>query len=253
MTAPSLVLIHGFLGEATDWDDVIGHRPGRGAIHALDLPGHGARAGVPPPRCLDDLAAETWRELPAPGPVDLCGYSLGGRLALAMALCAPDRVASLVLISTSFGLPNDEERRCRAESDDQRAERLFSTPRAAWLEDWYAQPVFASLRNKPELLARLIARRLRGEPAGLAAALRNFSPGREPSRWHCLESLRMPVLLVAGMDDEAYVRTAERGAELIHGSRLEVIRGAGHAVHLEQPGALAKCMKTFLTEAGAHR
>jgi 2-succinyl-6-hydroxy-2,4-cyclohexadiene-1-carboxylate synthase len=55
----------------------------------------------------------------------------------------------------------------------------------------------------------------------------------------------MPVLLIVGGLDTKYVDIAHRMAESIPDARVEVIDGAGHACHLEQPERVAHLLGTF--------
>ena len=52
----------------------------------------------------------------------------------------------------------------------------------------------------------------------------------------------MPVELIVGERDGKFRAIAERMAAAIPAARLHVVDGAGHAVHLEQPGALAELL-----------
>src|SRR5271170_4491012 len=112
----SVVLLHGFSGTHRAWDGVIAaldrerYRP-----LALDLPGHGEAAGakrrITFAGCVADVLARS------PERFTLCGYSMGGRIALHVALAAPERVARLVLVSCSAGISDDVERARRRRAD----------------------------------------------------------------------------------------------------------------------------------------
>jgi 2-succinyl-6-hydroxy-2,4-cyclohexadiene-1-carboxylate synthase len=83
------------------------------------------------------------------------------------------------------------------------------------------------------------ADRLRNTPAGLADALRGLGTAALPPLWDRLPELAMPVLLVVGERDEKFRAIAERMAQRLADPRVEVVPGAGHAVHLERPDAVA--------------
>jgi len=55
----------------------------------------------------------------------------------------------------------------------------------------------------------------------------------------------MPVLLIAGELDTKYVGIAQRMAEVIPDARVEIVPGAGHACHLEQPEHVAQLLASF--------
>lgn len=63
-----------------------------------------------------------------------------------------------------------------------------------------------------------------------------------------LSELSMPVLLIAGGLDDKYRRIARSLHEALAGSRLCIVEGAGHNVHLERPDAYIRAVEAFLDE-----
>src|SRR5919108_976871 len=100
--AETVVLLHGFAGTRDAWDLVADRLdPERYRPLALDLRGHGEAAAKRPitfAACVADVAAA------APERFVLCGYSMGGRIALHVALAHPDRVSRLVLVASTAGI-----------------------------------------------------------------------------------------------------------------------------------------------------
>ncbi len=240
---PPLFALHGSFGRGSDWS-AVAEQLGRPVL-APDLPGHGARF-TQPAESFDATVAELLDQLP-PG-ADLLGYSLGGRLALAVALAATARslpIRSLVLESAHPGLAG-EQAAARAALDDARALQLASDP-AAFLEQFYAAPLFASFRSSG-LFGATFEERIRlaqRDPAALAATLRALSPGRQPNLAPALAAAKLPTLFVSGALDTKYT---ELGTELAANSshiQQAVIAGAGHNVHLEQPIAFAAAARSF--------
>jgi 2-succinyl-6-hydroxy-2,4-cyclohexadiene-1-carboxylate synthase len=92
----------------------------------------------------------------------------------------------------------------------------------------------------PQVQAAVREQRLRSTPAGLAAALRGLGTGALPSLWDRLDELTLPVDLVVGERDAKFRATAEGMAAGLPAARLHVVAGAGHAVHLEAPAAVAE-------------
>ena len=119
MSIADLVLIHGFAGTGRAWDPVL-ERLDAQTYRAVapDLRGHGA-AGAARPVSFAACAADVLAA--APAPLTLCGYSLGGRIALHAALAAPERVARLVLVATTAGIDDPGERAARRASDEELA------------------------------------------------------------------------------------------------------------------------------------
>jgi 2-succinyl-6-hydroxy-2,4-cyclohexadiene-1-carboxylate synthase len=162
---------------------------------------------------------------------------MGGRLALALALRAPERVARLVLVSASPGLAEAAERAARRRADAALADRIEAIGVEAFAREWAAQPLFAG--QPAEVAAAAHADRLRRGAAHHAARLRGLGTGVMPPLWERLGELSMPVALVVGERDAKYVALARRMQDRLRAAELVVVPGAGHAVALEAPAAVA--------------
>lgn len=235
--ASDLVLLHGFTHTGASWDRVRAQLGERYRALAPDLRGHGAATDARPVQLaavLGDL------EHTAPPVFTLAGYSMGGRLALHAALAWPRRVTRLVLIGASPGLASASERAQRRQADDALADRLKTLTIEAFAHEWERTPVLAGL--PAAVAAEVHADRLRSAPAGLARALRGLGTGALPSLWERLGELTMPVTLIVGERDTKFRALAERMAPAIPDAEVAVVPGAGHAVHLEDPGAVARAL-----------
>ncbi len=173
------------------------------------------------------------------------GYSQGGRLCLQLALDQPEIVHKLVLVSASPGIADAAERAARVEADEQLAHEIERDGVDSFLERWLAQPLFATL---PPERSDIDDRKARNTVDGLTHQLRVLGQGVQPSNWDRLGELRMPVLLIVGELDRKYVSIAHRMAERIADVRVEVVPGAGHACHLEQPEHVAHLLASFEAE-----
>lgn len=272
---PGIAWIHGLFGDPSDWKPCVAAWAERrgGPQRALALPGHGGQPALALEvgAGFDKAAAQLWQQLPRDRHWRLVGYSMGGRLALAMARLAPERCAGLVLVSAHPGLADDDAdgRQARRLLDDQRAAELRAVGAEAFLRRWYQAPLFASWIARVGLEAAVAARghvdvegaarcleRLslgdqpRSEAAALITALDRVSAGGSRPA-----SLAAPALLtVAGALDEAYApllaawsaaRSAARsaaGADPQATARHVTLQGCGHAVHLEAPAALVDAL-----------
>jgi 2-succinyl-6-hydroxy-2,4-cyclohexadiene-1-carboxylate synthase len=176
------------------------------------------------------------------GSATYVGYSMGGRLCLQLALDRPATVERLVLVSASPGIADERERAARRESDERLAQDAERDGVDAFLERWLAQPLFASL---PRERAGVDERRAGNTVRSLRHQLTVLGQGRQPSNWARLPELTMPVLLVVGARDTKYVDLAHRMAAAMPDGRVEVLAGAGHACHLEQPEEVAHLLASW--------
>lgn len=231
----NVVLLHGFGGTRRTWDGVIALlSPERYRPLALDLPGHGEHAGAPRPitfaNCVEHVLAQS------PERFVLCGYSLGGRVALHVALAAPERVSRMVLLSTNPGIEDARERAGRRASDGRLAERLEHRPFEDFIARWRAQELFAGDPSAVDRLACADYRRNR--PDALAAVLRGIGTGEMAPLWGRLTELTLPVTIIAGRRDAKFQALGARMADLMPGAAL-VIAPGGHRLTLESPAATA--------------
>lgn len=163
-------------------------------------------------------------------PVTVAGLSLGGWLAVRLALARPDLVARLVLINTG-GYRNQDweaiEQLVRV-SDLPGVERLYGAffVRTPWVMD-YSRGGFLKAYTSPAVLGALD--RLSEEDT--------FDDDD-------LRQLRMPVALIWGEHDGLFrVEAARAMAEALPDATLEVLEGCGHAIHLEDPDRLADAVQ----------
>ncbi len=245
-----VVFLHGFLGAKDDWKMVADKLGSTLMKLGVDLPGHGESHVGANAFSFDGCSLLIVESVAAMGVrrFSLVGYSMGGRIALYLATRYPQFVERLALISASPGLESEIERTERARNDDSLAMKLEAEGLPTFLDDWYGQPLFASLKARPELLAKVIERRGKGSSRSLAKALKSLSAGRQPSLWEELRSLTVPALFIAGEMDSKYASLARRMADLCPNGKPCIIAQAGHAVHLEQPWAVAEQLNVFLAE-----
>jgi 2-succinyl-6-hydroxy-2,4-cyclohexadiene-1-carboxylate synthase len=170
------------------------------------------------------------------------GYSMGGRLALRAAL--DSGFAGLVVVGASAGISDADERRRRGAEDLELADWMEAHPIDEVVARWERNPVFAS--QPPELVDAQRPGRLGHDPVLLARLLRSAGQGATEPMWDRLGSLEMPVLALAGENDVTYRAAAERIASLVPRGSWGVIPGAGHAAHLEAPGAVADAISGFI-------
>jgi 2-succinyl-6-hydroxy-2,4-cyclohexadiene-1-carboxylate synthase len=233
-TPTTLVLLHGFTNTGASWDEVTTALAERYRPVAPDIRGHGS-ASSRRPVTLAGVIADVGAL--APASFELAGYSMGGRLALHVAFALPGRVSRLTLIGASPGIDDPGARAERRAADERLAGETETMTIEDFAERWAQTPVLAD--QPPAVRAAAVRDRLCSTPGGLAAALRGLGTGALPSLWDRLGELTVPVELVVGERDHKFRVTAEAMAAALPAVRLRVVRGAGHAVHLEDPAAVA--------------
>ena len=240
-----LVLLHGFTQTARAWGrfgDELGPRP----TLAIDLPGHGGSSQVRAD--LADTADLVAATLTAEGarPATVLGYSMGGRVALHLALQHPEVVHELVLVSTTAGIDDADERAARRADDERLADRVEDIGVDAFLDEWLARPLFASLDDD----AAGRDERRRNTTAGLASSLRLAGAGTQEPLWDRLAAIDVPTLVVVGGLDAKFTALGRRLVDTIgSNATLVVIPDAGHNAPLETPGATAAAMRAWATPA----
>lgn len=233
-----LVLVHGFTQTGRCWGPVADDLARDHELVLVDAPGHGRSAAV---RADLDRGARLLGE--AGGSATYLGYSMGGRLALHLALTRPDLVGRLVLIGATAGIEDPAERARRREADDRLADHLEEVGVASFLDEWLAQPLFAGLDDRTAARAE----RLTNTAAGLASSLRLAGTGTQEPLWGRLGALTMPVLVLAGVDDAKFSVLATRlGRAIGPSATVALVPRAGHSAHLENPGDTASIVRGWL-------
>lgn len=211
---------------------------------APDLPGHG-RSRIEPVTMDTATAAVAALLSGVSQPPLLLGYSQGGRVALQIALDYPELVGSLLLVSSSPGLP-EPERTARREADEALATRIERIGTERFIDDWLANPITSTGALPEEQQAADRAIRMENDATGLAAALRGLGQAAIDDRRDMMSTLAMPMRFVAGERDEKYADAAREMATLSGGEAV-IIAGAGHNVIIDKPEAIAAQVRGLLS------
>lgn len=236
----AVVLLHGFACLPRMWAPLLAAWPQNGLPTLCPLlPGHGPGAQR---RDAGDFMALAAQQADAVGVARylLVGYSMGGRLALAMALSQPRRCAGLVLISAGLGLAEEEARAARRGWDAQQAGAIERRGLPRFMDEWEKLPLFRTQRRlSQEARDDLRRQRLGHDAVALAWAMRHLGLGNMPNLGARLDELSMPVTLVTGSQDVRYSAMAQAARRTCPGLRHIVLQGVGHNVVLEAPRRLA--------------
>jgi 2-succinyl-6-hydroxy-2,4-cyclohexadiene-1-carboxylate synthase len=246
-----LLLLHGFTGSIETWRPFLPALSASHDVMAVDLIGHGGSESPPDParysmpRCVEDLVGILDYYVVAR--VAVLGYSMGARIALHLAMEAPEHISALILEGGSPGLDNPSERASRRAADEALAIEIERDGVAAFVMRWEQLPLFATQQRLPsEVRKALRMQRLRNTVTGLANVLRGLGTGTQDSLWDRVDEVHVPVLLIAGEEDAAYRSISDAMVERMPLAHLAVVPNAGHAVHLEQPEVFQDLVLRFL-------
>jgi 3-oxoadipate enol-lactonase len=247
-SGPPLLLVHGLTASHAVWQPTIEAFADRWRVIAPDLPGHGESAKPDAPYTIDFFAGmvrSLARALEVREAV-VCGSSLGGRVALELALYYPAFTRALVLAAPAVGYSI-------AMRPVGQALQALTGPRIlrASLERFFQQNFHDRTRLGHVARSRILKERLaapdfpeftRAVARSLAGVLRSE---RQP-----IERVTQPVLVVWGRQDRLVPlrRSAEILRRIPH-ARLEVLERCGHLPMLEQPGAFNTVVAEFLRAA----
>lgn len=255
-TGDTLIVLHGFTGSTAQWHPFVEAWAQHFHVVLIDLLGHGQTDA--PESANRYRLKHVRRDLlklinaVSDGPAHLLGYSMGGRMALYMAVNHPNLFQTLVLESASPGLESAEDRQQRVESDTALAQRIQNEGIGAFVDFWESIPLWASQSTlDADTLARQRSQRLANNPVGLANSLLGMGTGVQPSLWHQLDNLSLPTLLMCGALDTKFTGINQRMHDLLPQSQLVIVPDAGHNVHLEQPDVFAKHVEGFFEHQGA--
>lgn len=247
---PPLLLLHGFTGSAASWQPQVIAFQSQFTVITIDLLGHGqTRTSDDHSRYRMELAGRdiaAFIDSVCHEPIHLLGYSMGGRLALYLALYHSHLIENLVLESASPGLATSQEREARTLADNSLADNIEQQGMEWFAHYWGELALFQSLKRLPsDQQALLHQQRLQNNPTGLAASLRGMGTGVQPSLWEQLPNLPMPTLCLAGEGDSKFVAIATQMSQTIPNARLQIIPQAGHLIHLEQPDLFHQAILNF--------
>lgn len=238
-SGPAVLLLHGW-GASSEAMRVIFEDLRRNHdVAALDFPGHGKSAALAGPWRVSDFVELTLGVMNAISFArpDVIAHSFGARVAIKMAAEHAERVGRMVLTGAA-GLPPRRTRGQRARlalaSAGKRLKRALGDTRLSrWLESRWVHHVASA--------------DYRAASGAMRGTLVNIV-GEDLSEF--LPRIASPVLLVWGSEDrDTPLSSGERMRDLIPGSELVVLEGAGHFAYAEQYSKFRLHVQRFLREA----
>lgn len=243
---PSLLLLHGFMGNQTVFNELIPKLFAFCNPITLDLLGHGKSICNPDPtrfqadRQISELHSILDRL--QRDPIFVYGYSMGGRLVFQLITSRPDRFSGAFIESSHCGILEKAERTERMQLDEVRAQQI-ETDFTAFIKEWVKLPLFSSSEKQQESHLQELKKQ---NPRLMAVSLRGFGAGVMPPVCKKLEEMYMPLYLAAGRKDQKYVKRMSEISDSLRNASFEIVQDAGHRIHADQPDKLVHLLKTFI-------
>lgn len=236
---PDLVILHSLLTNRRSFDEVLDTLAGSYRVHLLDLPGFGDTTLVDRDiLAYGRLVGDYLGELAEPAVV--MGNGLGGFIALATAIAAPDRVARLVIVGAGPGFDDNQRQAftgmaARAEEAGM-AGVVEVAVRRIFSEAFLAEHPQHHEQRRAVLLETPV-------PAFRNACLALYSLDLRPH----LATVAMPVLIVVGSEDQATPPAMARELQgLLPDARLIELPGVAHGPQIQEPGTFLAAVRSFL-------
>ncbi|MGQ9573218.1 MAG: alpha/beta fold hydrolase [Dehalococcoidia bacterium] len=243
-----IVFAHGYTGSHADWASQVSALSGKFRVVTMDHRGHGKSQA---PSSASDysvaIMAEDIYRLLQHLAIDTCclvGHSMGGFMALQLALDHPAAVSALVLVDTSSGeferVPGYDELRAKldelARTQGMDVAFQYNAEHNPWMRERF--------EKHPELREISRQKMLQTSVDGYvhcAQAIANWPPVTAR-----LSEIRVPTLIFLGDEDTPFIRPSQTMKEAIAGAKLVVVPGAGHSPHEEAPEAFNQALIDFL-------
>lgn len=238
------MLLHGFTQTSRLWGPFGDALSQSRTLIGIDLPGHAGSDAV-----RADLVetaasvAEAVKDHVGADPCELLGYSLGARVALHVLVGTDLALSKAVVIGATGGIEDPSQRAERRQADEATADALEASGDVdAFIDTWVASPMFSRLADAADATERR-----RNSASGLASSLRLAGTGTQEPLWERIRDIDVPLLTLAGSDDNRFGAHALRLAQTAAHGVASLVPGGGHAVHLAQPDAVVRVVHHWLS------
>jgi pimeloyl-ACP methyl ester carboxylesterase len=249
-----LVMLHGVLADGASWEPVAAKLATGREVLLPDLPLHG-RTEVPAGFRPDPEGVVEWLKALLDGVgverADLCGLSLGGAVAIHLALDSPGRVRRMVLVDAANVVELDEAYRRFVTEMGENLEAAVGvgvvTSQQCWTEELGfegAKTDAVNLCADPIVMSVLEYLEQRGIPFEQVMHGLRFLEPIEPS---LLATIEVPTMAIWGADDPFF--SADEAVPLLRtitGARVHVMDGVGHNPSSERPDRFVELVQGFL-------
>lgn len=247
---PTWLFMHGFMGSMAEYQQV---KP-QGTRIYLNLLGFGPNAQVVQPAQrfrwhtqINDLN-EILNQLGIEN-VNLVGYSMGARLALAYATRFPKRINNLILEGGTAGLATQSLRQTRIIADNKKAVRVVDLGMENFIDEWEKLPLFNSQRQLPIEKQKFMHEQRTSQSAkNVANSLYYFGTGAMPNFWGQLAMIHVPVTLITGMNDQKFTMINQKMKQRLPQVMWHQVANAGHNVHFEQTALVTDILNHLVAD-----
>ena len=230
-----VLFIHGFTGSSKSWSLI------RNEINipslSLDIPGHNKSTfnDMNEDYFFKDFSNELYMILSQLkiNKLHICGYSLGGRLAIAFASKYPSMIESLVLESTTIGIEDRQQREERYIEDIELSSNIKNNL-PMFNKSWEKNKLF-ELQKKRNIEGFNEQKDIRQghNKDQLSKSLKTFSVGNMPFMRNTFQKLEFPIHIINGKDDIKFIKEGRIMLRLNNHSKQYIVNNASHNVHLE--------------------
>ena len=232
-----ILFLHGFTGSSKSWNHI--RKDINCSSLAIDIPGHGKSIfnDINEEYDYRDFRTELYLILQTLNlkKIHLCGYSMGGRIAISFAQKYPEMIESLILESSSLGIVNAEEKGNQLTKDSEISDNIHNSL-DSFINDWSILDLFKDQKSRNEdnyLLQQEI--RLSHNKEQLAKSLISFSKGSMPAFQESFNLFDFPIFLINGHDDTKYIKLNRDMMKINKSCKQFIIDKASHNTHLENP------------------
>ena len=237
--------LHGFTGSANSWKEIISKLDCNLLI--LDIVGHGQS-------CFNDIDSDydinSWcddfRQIIESlnfKKINLCGYSMGGRLAIAFAAAYPTKINSLILESCGLGI-YDKKTKNKRYKEDLSLSNTITNDLPEFVRIWQKNTLFVNQEKRNKTGFEIQQKnRLSHNPIQLAKALMSFSQGTMSGYQNKFSKFNFPIFIINGEEDSKYLKIGMQMSMLNKHVKQYIISKASHNTHLENPQEFIDVLK----------
>jgi len=243
---PNLVLLHGWGLSNNVWEGIINELQQFSQVSIIDLPGYGRSQSLNYKEySLSNLATEIKQHI-KPNSIIL-GWSLGGMIAVQMALDYPEYVNKLILVASSpqYFKAEDWKHAVSREILEGFSNELLADYKATILHFLAIQALGSEhAQDEIRLLRQRVFRDGQPDPKALKAGLDILLSANLRQQ---LKNIACPSLVINGQHDRLVpLHSGEAVASLIQNCQLKLVQGASHAPFISHPNLFVNLVKEFI-------